>query len=287
VTGPTYQGIRRRSAESISELRSRSLAGAEHDLATIADMQCFCLFVGYARSGHTVLASLLDAHPDAVVANELDAVGFFDAGFRREQLLHMILSNAYETAKAGNAWTGYDYAVPDGWQGRVRTASVMGDKKAAVTALRLSENPALVSRLRDEMDVPLRVIHVVRNPFDHLVARAAARAKRQADASMPHMLETQARLYERVAIVRAEFQDDEWLDVRTEDFVAAPEQSLRSVLAFLGLGADDEWVRAAGGIVMAAPSRRRDVREWMPDERRSVEAEIARHAFLRGYTFDA
>jgi len=131
------------------------------------------------------------------------------------------------------------------------------------------------------------VLHLARNPFDHLVARAAARAKRQADTSMPRLLESQSALYDRVAIVRAEFEDDEWMDLRSEDFVAAPEATLRLVLDFLGLAADDNWIRAAAGIVMSSPSRRRDKRAWTPAERRAVDAQIARHTFLHGYTFDS
>jgi len=41
------------------------------------------MFVGYPRSGHSVIGSLLNAHPDMVVAHELNALRYVQAGFSR------------------------------------------------------------------------------------------------------------------------------------------------------------------------------------------------------------
>jgi hypothetical protein len=243
-------------------------------------MRAFLLFAGYARSGHTVLASILDAHPDAAVANELDAIGFLDAGFSRHQLLHMIAVNARETAAAGNEWTGYRYAVPDGCQGRFRTPLLMGDKKAGVTTRRLAAHPELLDRLRTEMRVPLRIVHVVRNPYDHVVARA----RQHDDASMGDMLEALFGLYDAVESVRAQTAPEEWLDVRSEDLVAAPAATIRRVLEFVGLEPEPAFVEAAASIVMKGESRRREDHAWTNAEREAVDARIAQHDFLTGYS---
>ena len=39
------------------------------------------MFIGYPRSGHSLIGSLLDVHPNAIVAHELDALKFVGAGF--------------------------------------------------------------------------------------------------------------------------------------------------------------------------------------------------------------
>ena len=36
----------------------------------INHVHCFLFFVGYARSGHSIIASMLDAHPNVVIAHE-------------------------------------------------------------------------------------------------------------------------------------------------------------------------------------------------------------------------
>ena len=34
------------------------------------DLQAFCLFMGYTRSGHSLVGACLDAHPEAAIAHE-------------------------------------------------------------------------------------------------------------------------------------------------------------------------------------------------------------------------
>ena len=36
----------------------------------INHVHCFLFFVGYARSGHSIIASMLDAHPNVVIAHK-------------------------------------------------------------------------------------------------------------------------------------------------------------------------------------------------------------------------
>ena len=43
-------------------------------------IQLYCMFVGYPRSGHSLVGTLLDAHPDIVIAHELDALRHIRAG---------------------------------------------------------------------------------------------------------------------------------------------------------------------------------------------------------------
>jgi hypothetical protein len=276
MPGPTYQGVRRRTPREMRALHVKSRLGALRDGGRYEAMEHFALFAGYARSGHTVLASILDAHPDAIVANELDAVGFLERGFSRAQILHMINVNARETAAAGNEWTGYDYSVPGGWQGRVREPLVMGDKKAGVTLRRLMKDPGLLERLRGEMRVPLRILHVVRNPYDHVVARA----RQHPDDPMSAAIETLAGLYAGAAELRARVDTSEWLDLRSEELIANPETTIRRVLDFVGLEPEDAFVEAAAGIVMKSESRRRDTHEWTDEERAKIEACIHHHDFL-------
>ena len=43
------------------------------------------LFAGFPRSGHSVVGALTDAHPQAEIAHELDAVGLIEAGLPGEE----------------------------------------------------------------------------------------------------------------------------------------------------------------------------------------------------------
>ena len=37
-------------------------------------MHAFCLFVGYSRSGHSLVGALLDAHPEITIAHQVNGL---------------------------------------------------------------------------------------------------------------------------------------------------------------------------------------------------------------------
>jgi hypothetical protein len=41
----------------------------------LGQVRSFCLFIGYPRSGHSLVGSLLDAHPDIAIAHEVNVLG--------------------------------------------------------------------------------------------------------------------------------------------------------------------------------------------------------------------
>jgi hypothetical protein len=44
------------------------------------DITAYVTSVGYPRSGHSLVGSLINAHPEALIAHELDAIALIDAG---------------------------------------------------------------------------------------------------------------------------------------------------------------------------------------------------------------
>src|SRR5581483_4762206 len=90
----------------------------------LARVETFCLFIGYPRSGHSIVGALLNAHRHAVIAHELDAPRLVLAGCSREVLFSRILARAAWFNLRGNA-SNYDYQVPNRWQGRFEALLVV------------------------------------------------------------------------------------------------------------------------------------------------------------------
>ena len=86
----------------------------------LKDVQRFCFFIGYARSGHSLVGSLLNAHPRMVIAHELDALRYVRMGFSRSQIYALLLEQDERFAAIGRTWSGYDYTVPGAPPGRPR-----------------------------------------------------------------------------------------------------------------------------------------------------------------------
>ena len=102
-----------------------------------------------------------------VISHELDAPQLVLAGCTRDVLYSRILARAAWFNLRGNT-SNYAYQVPNGWQGRFETLRVIGDKRGDSAALWLGLHPDLLARLNSTTGVPLRLVHVVRNPFDNI-----------------------------------------------------------------------------------------------------------------------
>jgi Sulfotransferase family len=247
----------------------------------LPDIECFCLFIGYARSGHSLIGSLLNAHPEVVVSHELDAVRYVERGFSRSQLYALILRRDRVFGSMDRVWTGYDYNVPGQHQGGFSRLRVIGDKRGRTTALELGARADLLDRLRRKVGIPLRFVHVTRNPFDNIATEAVRRRLSLANATAWYEESCRA-----VAAVRPRLAPDELIELPYESFAADPKSSLAELCRFLGVEADAPYLDDCAGIVWASTSRRRDAVDWSTADRRSVEDLVARYSFLGQYRFD-
>src|SRR5271163_188436 len=87
----------------------------------------FVLVVGNARSGSTLLGSILDAHPNAAVANETPGSANFWREMDRGEILREILDNSRRNHEAGRLSEGYRYLI-DHTPRTESNLSMMGDK---------------------------------------------------------------------------------------------------------------------------------------------------------------
>lgn len=256
-----------------------SLVTARRDRPRFADVQFYGMFVGYPRSGHSLVGSLLDAHPDAVIAHELGALRLFRAGFRRDQIYSLILRRDTQFTAAGRQ-TRYDYAVPGQWQGRFRTLRVIGDKKGAQSTRILDAHPHVLDRVRDTVAVPLRVVHVVRNPFDNISTMAE-----RAGSTLSGAADAYFSLADGVEGMRRRLDHAEILDMRHEDLIAHPATTLARLATFMELEADRSWIEACAGILFASPRRTREQAPWTDELVASTLARMAERPLLRDYRF--
>jgi len=245
------------------------------------------MFAGYPRSGHSLVGSLLNAHPDVVVAHELDALRYVQARFPRAQLLALLLERDREFEAVHDRAPGrYDYRVPGQWQGRVRTLRVLGDKKGGATSGRLTRSPELLERLRATVRMPLRIVHVVRSPFDNIAAihrmessRKGLTLERSADFYF-ELAQTNAALEQRVA-------PGEWLELAHDHLVAEPENTMERLCRFLEVEPDATYVRDCAAVVHPSAHRTRDEAPWTAELLNSVRRRARGYPFLARYAEDA
>jgi Sulfotransferase family len=262
-------------------LARATVEGFRNRLA-LRDVEVFFLLLGYARSGSTLVGSLLDAHPNMVVAHEADILRYLRPGVSQRQLFALLLLRSRQFQSIERRWHGFDYTVPGGFQGGFTTLRVVGDKHAGRATRRLWRDPQLLDRLRTVVKVPIRVLHVTRNPFDNIASTAQNR-----DLSLSESIDVYAKLSTMADSVRGRLAPGELLDVTYESVVADPRRRLSEICTFVGVGAPSDYLESCAALVRPAPTLRRSSAAWSPAERRRVEELIASRPVLAGYSSDS
>lgn len=248
--------------------------------ADFSGVERFCLFVGYPRSGHSLVGACLNAHPDAVISSELPAPLWIMRGCSREELYGRILARAIWFDFFGNR-SNYRYQVPNKWQGRFRRLKVIGDKRGGWVTRTLAETPDFFDRVRDLVGVPCRFVHVVRNPFDNIAAISIA-----GKTSLEAGVNTYFRHVDVTRRLGAFCRDGELLTIHHEQMIADPGQELTALCEHLGLDPAPDYLKACAKIVFPAPTNTRQKVVWTAAERAKVAARIEEVPFLRDYQFD-
>jgi len=251
---PLYSASTRTAIEQNLALAREELATSQTDFSSL---RAFCLFIGYSRSGHSLIGSLLDAHRNIAIAHELDALEYIRSGCTAHELFTLLFRNSVGFSEAGRQWGEYRYAVADGWQGRVDPLLVIGDKKGRNSTALLAQHPGLLDKLKRTVGLPVRCIHVVRNPYD-MIATTSRKNFKPINAvahAVASRYETNKRLIESLG---AECVLTLW----HEDTIADPARTLKLLASFLGVAADMEWIEACARIVSPVPHESRHDVSW-------------------------
>ncbi len=233
------------------------------------------LFVGYSRSGHSLVGSLIDAHPNAIISHELHAAKHLAAGASLARVQRAIALNAYFFHHFGRGYSGYNYEVPGHMQGRVRRLQILGDKKANGTTRLLRSDPQFPQRLREHLGVPVRWMHVIRNPFDNITTKA-----RRTRTSLRFAANVYFRHVEAIVALRRT-EGERVIDVYLDDLTKDPRGVLGSLVETLGLtDTPPDYLDACAERVFAKSRQTSSANEWTSDLLRDVRARIRDCEFL-------
>ena len=254
-------------------------------------IESFVLFVGYPRSGHTLVAALLDAHPEIVMSIEWGVLPHLRMKYRRNQIFYSIerYSKLF-TRRLKNMWTGYSYKVEGMWQGDYRRIRVIGDKLAGQTSLILKTDPDLIDRLQNEVGCPVKIIHVIRNPYDTITTMARRSLEKSGAAGSldaAYLAPFIDRYFNRAAQVQKLKEDGNYpmMDLYHEDLIGDSDSALEALLEFLGVGIPENYLSSCSEAIYASPHKSRLEFKWPEDLKQVVRKNIRKYPFFRDYRF--
>jgi hypothetical protein len=168
--------------------------------------------------------------------------------------------------------------VPGQWQGRWRDLRVVGDKRGRMTTDRLAARPELIDDLAATVGMPVRVIQVVRNPWDNVATMFT-----RGTAPIEDQAQRYRELCRTVDALAARLGEDGVHRTYHEDLVAGTPAALQGLCGHLGVPAPDDWLAACDGVVFPSPRRTRDGVTWTPAARATLEDLVAATPWLARY----
>ena len=278
--------------------------------SVIDGIKTFVFFIGISRSGHSVVAALLDSHPHMVISNELDVFSAVNLNQNdsRSSLFNDIWNTSYWKARTSLRFTGkgYSLAIDGLYQGAYQSyIDIIGDKKGGKTTLRFLSNVKLfqnrLNKLRTLINLPIKVIHVIRNPYDNIATLAIYRhfkynrtkvamtkSSNKTISIMPELLNYSINyyfdLYQGAEVMRQIFNLDT-MYVHGKDLIANPKVIINKMCNFLRVPCSDDYLNIVSRKVFSSESKTRYNVIWTDDQISKVKENILKFDNLRQYLY--
>ena len=289
----------------------------------IKSIKVFLFFIGYARSGHSIVGSVLDAHPHIVVSHELQFMNKWDfnmfdmknAGSISTRLYKKMYKNSLgsvmpRSIRKQNS-KGYSLSIKHSCQGSFDSyIDVIGDKSGGgVTTAYMSNRTIFLSHyelLKRGLNIPIKVVHVIRNPYDNIATKylylIGVKDYKRAKDFVRHVKENKTAIRPIVSVLKgiiARHFDmvqavtelikligrSNVLDVHQRDLVHHPRKTVVSITEFLGVKAEEDYLELCVNKIFKEVSYSRNLLVWPDELREMIEQRIKDYKFLEGYSF--
>ena len=274
----------------------------------------FVFFVGYSRSGHSILGTILDAHPHVVIANEFFLFKKFASDLEtapEKTWTANLMNKLYRKSvfdpnqMRASAKKGYTLNIDGLWQGNFdRHIEVIGDKSGGMTTIWYLRDKVgfkkNYQKLKDKLSMPIRIIHGLRNPFDMIATRLAIRTEtfrqfkqKPSNTKKLHMPSAVERgittQFQQIAAV-VEMIDtvlgpQNVLEVHNCDLVNDPRNTISKLFDFLDVETSEHFLDICSDKIFKSTSRSRDLIEWSPEQVSKIEQEMKKYKMLSRYNF--
>ena len=278
----------------------------------------FVLFIGHTRSGHSFISATMDAHPNIVIANEYHVL---DACVRetppkwqsKVALFNGLYEDSYNSSKQGRSEgnelknpRGYNLHVNTPWQGSFSQLRVIGDKDGGHLSGLFSKHPLKTtmcfSMLKETINIPIVILHVVRNPFD-MIATTLALTHGVPNTRQKLLEGVKLRLTkeEIMRVAQAVFRKAEAfnnmqaitskemviVEIHSENFIKHPREHIHKICEALNVSCPVEYVEACSEKAFRNISKSRQIIEWDDNVVKKILQMIKKFPFFSGYTLSS
>jgi LPS sulfotransferase NodH len=231
-----------------------------------SNLRYYTVFMRYKRSGSALLVNLLDAHPNAIFTTDRSLY----TKYSDYENPAAIWEHEYEVSKQyrDTVHTANGYSYPIKGVGFAHDPVVIGHKPSTKGYLKMTKEK--VREFHDAVGLPLKYLHLVRDPVNQVNARWQQkewrRTEEPVDLLIDHVREVTAHHAE---IRKIAGQGDNYLQIHYEDLEAHPVSTMAMVCHFLGLPVLSEHLSRCDGLVTQEPEK--EATTWTDETRAEVK----------------
>lgn len=254
----------------------------------------FCKFVCPGQTGHTVLAHILDSHPDCIIAEESKLVTrIVKRSWSLDKVIDRVKASSSQVMDVYKEYGTYErpfgsyrnkFGQITKWNGRYRDLKVIGDKHGWDL---LSKNrPNLFEIMERRLEIPVKVIHMVRDPFEIVSSWYLGHIESNKKKSEPRIelkIDDLEKIHALSKLLCYDSKFPNVILVKLEDLIEYPRNSLIRISDFLGLDLNEEVMKGAEQVLFKSPRSYKRQVPWNRDHIKTVNEMIERYEFLEGY----
>ena len=288
---------------SAQALQIKPLTAAE-----VEGVETFVIFVGYPRSGHSFIGSVLDAHPNMIISHEYflmkrctEKIRFGENIFQDKfSLFNSLYKNSAVSSKCGwrsdkGTKKGYNLGISGLWQGSFSQLKIIGDKSGARTCIVINQDNGCLQLMSRTLNTSITAVHVVRNPYDMIATDISYKLTKMKGSSMLHRsINPSSRLQMNIAryifnlsqaVVKVT-KEIKLLEIHIEDYIKSPNTSLAKICSGFGVPCPKNYMEECYKKTYTTVARSRDNIEWDPAVLEFISEEMKKYPFFQGYTFE-
>ena len=281
--------------------------------SVIDHIKTFVFFVGHARSGHSIVGSLIDGHPHMAISHEFDLFAKLSDGSlapTKPEIFNALWYNSRQALAGFRAKSfdgkGYTLFVDGLYQGRyIDHIDVIGDKRGDSTTYMLLTQPKKwlnVFNTLKLLNVTLKVIHVIRNPYDNIATILMYSLHKNKDnfgdvKKRNESYELQSEVitswiksyfsYHQAIEKAKKIYNLDIIQIHGKDLVLDPSGTLLRLCNYLGVICSNNYLEMCSIKIFKSVSRTRHMIKWTDKHINMMQQNIDKYSSLKGYNFDS
>lgn len=264
----------------------------------IRGVKRFLFFVGYTGNG--LVASMLDAHPHIVISHEYSLFDKWQMQPNEHSDKHWLFNTLYSKSRLRTSHSTMvngstmNLVIPGSWQGQYENfLSIIGDNSGWSTVEVFKRDKQkfvdVYNQLKTTVQMPIDVIHVIRNPYDH-IATMLSHERNATDDGDKESTEVQViRFFELVESV-IDMTNTVHLNIiaiHTIDMITKPKITMRMLCDWLRISCSEQFLQMCTHKIFSSEPKSRHLIKWTPYLIELVTQNIQKYHHLRRYSLSS